>query len=287
MEKHERQGQHRIPQVYLKQFGYPKEKPCWISVLGKETGMIRNVLIKNFTVETNVFDLPYKSFKIRRHFENISGTLESAYNRIISTIHNQKKIARKDKSLLSHFVANLLCRSRPFRLFIESILSHSPKSREKLIFEICIFKGISEGTKRLLNSFDEEKQLNIVMCLVADYLGKALFTFNYVVIKACANKMWFTTDNPVYINKHNSYNIVIPLETEIYLPLSRDYCLFMFHEEGEIKSNPFRNLRVDKVNIIDDLAFDNLVNEINLNESDYLISPIEMEETNLPPKKTY
>jgi hypothetical protein len=66
MEKHERQGQHRIPQVYFKQFGYPKENPCWLSVFRRETNMTRNVLIKNFTVETNVFDLPYSSFKIRR-----------------------------------------------------------------------------------------------------------------------------------------------------------------------------------------------------------------------------
>ena len=65
------QGQHRISQVYLKEFGYVKGGKWYIAIWEKSKNHTDYVLIENFTKETNVFDLPFfESGEERRHFEN-------------------------------------------------------------------------------------------------------------------------------------------------------------------------------------------------------------------------
>lgn len=282
MQNPERQGQHRVPQTYLKQFGYHKDDQWWISVLRKETNKTSNVLIKNFTVETNVYDLPYEDFKDRRHFENTSGIIENKYNKIISNIHNQQQITKKDKDLLNHLVASFLGRTGNFRSFIEDVLHFSRRSRERFIQEICVFTGKEIETQNTLGSLDKMHQLNFAICLVVNHLVKVLRNFQQVIIKACDDKFWFTSDSPVCLNKQGRTDMLIPLEAEIFLPLSRDYCVFMYHDDSEMKTNSLLNLRIAKVNSIDNNIFHSLVHQINLNSNYYLIFPIYIADTIMP-----
>ena len=279
MSNPERQGQHKVPQIYLKQFGYLKDNEWWISVLRKETDATNNVLIKNFTVETNVYDLPYDDFKVKRHFENTNGTIENKYNKILSNIHHQKQITRKDKDVLNHIVASFLCRTGDFRSFIEGILHFSPESRERFIQEISVFTNNEIEIKKNLDDLEKEHQLNFVIGEVINHLVKVLCTFEQVIIKACDDKFWFTSDNPVCLNRQGKTDMLVPMEAELFLPLSRDYCLFMFHKDSEIKTNDLRNLKIEQVNSIDDSIFDPLVRQIILNSNYYLIFPIFIEDT--------
>ncbi|MBK9638759.1 MAG: DUF4238 domain-containing protein [Bacteroidetes bacterium] len=284
MSYHEIQGQHRLSQIYLKQFGYKKEEKWWVSVckLGNKT--TENLLIENFTKETNIFDLPFDNFKLKRHFENTSSILENRYQTVILNLKNQKRLTTVDRELLCNFDPNLLCRTLPFRMFIDGLL-RTEDTRDKLLNEITLLKGNNQETKSILSQLKIDHQLNVVIGILMNHMVKVLSNFRQVVIKAEENKGWLTTDNPVYLDRQGHFEWIIPIESEIYFPLSKDYCLFMYHEKSSIRNNPFRKLEQDKIHNIDSDIFDNLTNKIILNMREYLIMPIELKNTDVTENK--
>ena len=156
------QNQHRIPQVYLKQFGYSKDKEHWVSVLEIGTKLTENKLIVEFTAETNIFDLPVDDDEIKRHFENLSGYVENFYRTVISNLINQKKLTDKNKDVLNHFVANILCRTHTFRNLISDLLN-DPVTRDDLIDEVTMFSGDGDSNRKVLEHFEKDFELNILL----------------------------------------------------------------------------------------------------------------------------
>jgi len=276
----EYQGQHRISQIYLKQFGYQKDDEWYISVWHKSDNHTDNLQVKNFTKETNVFDLPYEDIELRRHFENISSKeLESRYEMVIKSIHNQKNLNTRNKSILFHFVANLICRALPHRDFLNTLLLNAD-TREIFLEEITTFEEKSLPVlKEALSTLKSEYQLNMVLGQIMNYLAQVFKTFNCVILKDHENKGWFTSDNPINIDKQGNFSYIIPPEAEIYFPLSKDYYLFIFNEESEIKTNPLRKLRKNKINEIDEATHKMLCDKVTWNENRYLIFPTEIENT--------
>jgi hypothetical protein len=264
------QEQHKVSQVYLKQFGYKIGKEFWLSVYKMGNKKTENVLIKDFTTETNIFDLPIDDFEIKRYFENLSGEIENFYRTVISNLNHQKKLTPKDKDVLNHFVANLLCRTNPFRRNINELLKDD-ETREIFINEITMFSNDTKENKLVLDHFGEDFQLNIVLGTIMNHLVYVFRNFKKVVIKDCDGKGWITTDSPVHIDKQGIYNWIIPLESELYLPLSKDFCLFMYHPDSEKKDNPLRELRIDKVNKISFELFEKISLKIGRDFDEYLI----------------
>lgn len=264
------QKQHKVSQVYLKQFGYKIDEEYWLSVYKMGNEKTENVLIKNFTTETNIFDLPIDDFEIKRHFENLSGEVESFYRTVISNLHNQKRLTPKNKDVLNHFVANLLCRTNPFRKYINDLLNDD-ETRNKLINEITMFSNDTEENKLVLDHFGKDFQLNLALGTLMNHLVSVFRNFKKVIIKDCDGKGWITTDSPVYLDYQGIYNWIIPLETEIYFPLSKDFCLFMYHPESEKKDNPLRELWIDKVNKIPFELFEKISMKIGRDFDEYLI----------------
>jgi len=116
------QGQHRLSQIYLKHFGYKKDGKWYISVWYKGDNHTDILLIRDFTNETNVFDMPFYEEELKRFFENFSNKqLENHYGKIIKSIANNNFIP-KLKNLLFTFVANLICRSIPHRDSFNTLL---------------------------------------------------------------------------------------------------------------------------------------------------------------------
>jgi len=185
------QKQHRISQVYLKQFGYEKDDRWWVSVyqVGRKT--TDNIPIEQFTAETNIFDLPFNDIKIKRHFENTSNIIENGYRTVISNLHNQKQLTPKNKDLLCHFVPNLMCRTEPFRSFIDSLLRTSD-TRDKFLNEITLLTGDNKEIKVLLSILKIDFQLNIAICTLMNHMVSVFRKFQQVIIKACENKGWLT-----------------------------------------------------------------------------------------------
>ena len=274
------QGQHRLSQIYLKQFGYMKDNKWWVSVYqaGKET--TDNILVEQFTKETNIFDLPYRHFRFKRHFENTSNKIENHYKTIISNLDNQKQLTPKDNDILCHFVPNLMCRTNPFRSFIDSLL-RTAETRDKFLNEITLLMGDNVEIKNQLSSLKIDFQLNIAIGTLMNHMIRVLTTFKQVVIKNFGNNGWITTDNPVYLDRQEHYEWIIPIEAEIYFPLSKDYCLFMYHDKSEINKNPLRNLKPNKIHSVDFATFESITEGIVNNHSEYLIMPTELEITNV------
>lgn len=272
------QKQHRISQVYLKQFGYKKNDKYWLSVLKVGCGLTENVLISDFTAETNIFDLPVDDFEIKRHFENLSSEVENFYRTVISNLRHQKKLTPKDKDVINHFVANLLCKTVPFRNFIEDLLNDDI-TRNHLIDEVTYYSDDTDANKMVLDYFGKDFQLNVFIGTVMNHLVHVFRHFKKVIIKDYQSLGWISSDNPVLIDRQGNHEWLIPIEAEIYLPLSRDFCLFMYHPNSEISNNLLRNLRIEKVNTITFENFNEISLKLGRNFYEYLVFCEEIEPT--------
>ena len=113
------QGQHRISQIYLKQFGFKDVNKRWrISVHEIGNPGVHEKSIKSFTKETNIFDVTLfddEIPEIRRYFESNSSRLENFYPSVIRKIKKKNEIDNLSRSILFQFVPNLLCRTYRFR----------------------------------------------------------------------------------------------------------------------------------------------------------------------------
>lgn len=264
------QNQHRLSQIYLKKFGYKEEGIWMLSVMKLSSGKIENVRISEFTAEINIFDLPFDDFNVKRQFEIINSKLENEYPKLINNIKNQKQLISKDKDLLNLFIPNILCRTIHFRAYMKSLIENI-ETRKKLLNEITLFQKDEGKTEFLLDILNPTSHLNIVAGALMNHMHYVLQRFKKLILKSPSGFGWLTTDNPVYIDLQEKHEWIIPLEAEIYFPLSKEYCVFLFHEQSELNSNPLRNLKKDKVNEIDFETFDKLAKRIGGNLDEYLI----------------
>ncbi len=85
--KIEKQDQHKIPQVYLKRFGYVDSNNQWkISIKIRGERFIRQKSIKSFNSVSNIFDIDSDDPRIPRMFEQLNSELETEYNNIINEL---------------------------------------------------------------------------------------------------------------------------------------------------------------------------------------------------------
>lgn len=273
------QGQHRISQIYLKQFGFEREGKWYISVWKKFVNHTDIEWVENFSKEINVFDLPYEDFKLRRHFENTSNIIECEYFKIINTLTHQNQLISRHKDILCHYVANLICRTKPYRDFFDLLLKDE-LTRNKFLSEITMFREeeLSE-LKQFLDILNGGFQLNVAIGSLMNHLVHVFRTFQFIILKDFDNRGWFTSDNPIILDKQNNYSWIVPVETEIYFPLSKDYCLFMFHKDSEIKTNPLRLLPINKISNSDEVIHKNICDRTLNNDNEYLIFPTEIGKT--------
>jgi hypothetical protein len=281
------QKQHKISQVYLKQFGYfDNDDVGWVSVYKVGSKKTENIRISDFTTETNIFDLPFEEPEIKRHFEILSGTLENNYRSLILGLASQKQLTLSGKDLINHFVANLLCRTDRFREFI-NITLNDKNGRNVLLKEITIFsknQNEFEELQTILKNVEKEKELNIVMCYLMNHLVYVFQRFKKVVLKHYKNNGWLTSDNPVHVERFDNFSSLIPIESEIYFPLSKDFCLFMFHQDSEKNENPLRKLKLEKVNLVNIETYDEVNKKMFFKDKayfgfDYLIFNTKTENT--------
>lgn len=273
------QGQHRISQIYLKQFGFKRDGKWYISVWRKFLNHTDIELIENFSKGINVFDLPYEDFKFRRHFENTCGVIEAKYGTIVKTLSNQNQLILKHKFLLFQYVAILICRTKPYRDFFDQLLK-SEQTRMKFLKEITMFDKTNFSLiKEELDILKEDFQLNVAIGFLMNHLVRVFRVFDCVILKDYGNRGWFTSDNPVFIDKQKNDSWIIPIEAEIYFPLSKDYCLFMFHKQSELNTNPLRKFEINKITASDELTHKNICDRILHNYNEYLIFPAEIDKT--------
>ena len=264
------QGQHRVSQIYLKQFGYKHNNEWCVSVYeaGKVESSVEKIL--NFTKETNIYDLPFQELKGRRIFENLSSLVENRYPTLISNLVNQKKLIEKDSEYLSSVVANFLCRSLSFRDSIANIVSDERK-KKVFINEIASFLDNEEEIIKAIEILKPEYQLNILFYYLFLHLCCVFSTFEKVIIEDTDNVGWLTTDNPVFINYNNCNDLIISINCEIYFPISRNYLVYMYHSKFDSNENELKNLNTNKINTVNFEIFKEISGKIAFNYDRFLI----------------
>jgi hypothetical protein len=144
-----------------------------------------------------------------------------------------------------------------------------------------MFKEIGELAKLvdLLKNLDKDFQLNVVIGAVMNYLVRVFRAFKFIILRDYNNRGWLTSDNPVILDKQGNHSWIIPIEAEIYLPLSKDFCLFMYNKNSQIHANPLRNLEANKINKISEEIHLNIWERVVHNKNEFVIFPSEVEKT--------
>lgn len=140
--------------------------------------------------------------------------------------------------------------------------------------------------KKILLLVPSEHRLNLAIGNVMNYLVRVLRSFSFSILEAIPDIGWFTTDNPVLIDPQEAANIkpteylyIIPVESEIYLPLSPEYCLFGFHKKSNKQANPLRKVPLNKICKVDEETHDRICKMILGNGREYFIFNQEMKNT--------
>jgi Protein of unknown function (DUF4238) len=280
-----KQGQHRISQVYLKEFGYKTPSGQWkISALEKDKFDImksKNKFffsqksIKSVTVEDNIFDLYSEESAAWKLFEDLNGKFENRYTDIINDIKIQSKLSELSKDILIQFIPNLLCRAEPFRQLISSHLDSS----NKMLFLKSMCNSHADKGASFINKIDKlpnEHQLNPVCFLVMEHILEKLSSFDYVILRDFENRGWATSDNPVILERNVSNNSIFSIDTEIYFPLSKDYCVFFSHSNSKNKQNKLRQLQNKSLSIASSETHEEIDKKTAINAYRLIFFPLEL-----------
>lgn len=281
-----KQNQHRISQVYLKEFGYITEGGQWkISSLEVDKFQLMRKInnlffaqksIESVTADNNIFDL-IEEDNNSTLFEDLNGKIETWYPQIINNIKSSSKLSEFDEGILIQFIPNLLCRVDTFRQLIKMHLNSN--NREYFLKSMCAFQkdnGITFIKK--INSLSIEAQINPTCFLVMDHIMNKLSYFDYVIVREYANRGWITSDNPVVLNNNISENSIFSIDTELYFPLSKEYCVFFSNPNANIKNNILRMHKnkslIDATEEIQDLIYE----KIGINAEKLIFFPTKIEE---------
>lgn len=280
-----RQDQHIVPQVYLKQFGYLRDKQWKISSLEREKVHIMDKINKLFfsqksivsvTAHENIFDLNYELPENVKLLEKLHGRIEDLYLELIEDINTERQLSGRSKAILVQLIPNLISRSYDYREFLNKCLNS--KTRDRFLASLTTFhedKGDSFIDK--LNLLPIEEHLNPVSLIAMEHIMNKLAYFNYAFIKQYNDRYWITSDQPVVLTNCVNPNSIFSIDTELYFPVSRDYLIFMYHPNS-ISDNPLRRLKNESFNNCSEEIQEMIYKEIWRNAHELVFFPYEINE---------
>lgn len=284
------QLQHKLPQVYLKQFGYIDNKQWKVSILQKGEKFCRQKSIGSFTAETNVFDIDSEDDRFPRMFESLNADLENLYPDVLEDISNNSNLSDKSWEIIVQLIPNLMVRSDHWRDFVREIMG---SDRKETFLEITLSihtKSDEERQElkkkdfyRILNESELTTSiLNKTLLHFLNYLSHQLQSFDIVVLQAPKGNELFTSDNPVTFraNQIEGKMGLFSDDTYLYFPLSKDYLIYM-HHRNSTKGSPLRKLENRKIyqaeEILTEQQYTEIVrNKIIKNSEKLIIVPGEM-----------
>ncbi|WP_426672019.1 DUF4238 domain-containing protein [Mucilaginibacter sp. McL0603] len=259
MEPHN-QDQHKIPQVYLKKFGYLNDNNQWkVSVLSRTENFSREKSIGSFTIAANVFDIDSDDPRIIRMFEKLNGELENEYNTIIAELQNAGTLSDNSYAYLLQLIGNLIVRSDYWRETISDLLNTD--ARETFLTVI-----IAHHTKRYDELMEFKKQdffqvmlhspvndiINKALLFFLDHLMERLWHFEIVIIQSQDVKPWWTSTNPVVVHNRTAKFEFFGKDSEIYFPLSPTYLAYLHYPGSGDKGNQLRSLEHNTIHQAND-----------------------------------
>lgn len=273
------QSQHKVPQVYLKHFGYVDTNNQWkVSVIARNEKFVRQKSIGSFSAVTNVFDIMSDSPGIARIFEQLNGELETEYNTIVRELETEGRLSDKSYSYLLQIVANFIARSDEWRAWVLGMLEHGDKENFLHVIighnakNVAEFENIKQQPffRRLADGLPTEV-LNRVMIYFIDHLMVRLWNYEITFIQSQDEKPWFTSTNPVVVHNRIDRLEVFAKESEIYFPISPKFLAYVQFPDSSDKENVLRSLESNRIYLATDEQNQELQNIIMENDYEFMI----------------
>jgi hypothetical protein len=274
-----KQAQHKIPQVYLKKFGYKDINNQWrISVISRDEQFTRQKSIESFHAETNLFDIESDDPRIPRMFEQLNCDLETEYNNIIKELEDDGTLSHKSYAFLLQLIANLIVRSDHWRDWILGMLAHETKENFLQIImghhckDYADFQNIKQQPFfRTVADSEPTEVVNRVLLYFIDHLMLRLWNYEITFIQSQDEKPWFTSTNPVVVHNRTRHIEIFAKDSEIYFPLSPRYLAYVHYKGSDDKANPLRNLATNKIHLATNEQNVDLQNTIMANPSAFVL----------------
>lgn len=271
-----KQNQHKLPQVYMRQFGYEKNGHSKVSVLKIGEKFTRQKSIESFLAEINIFDIESDNPEIVRIFEALNGAFENEYLNMISEINENGELSEKSYSILLQFIPNLIARSDQMRELVTDLMNTDAKTNFLKI--ICAHKAKdfedleNQGFYRVMaDSPVDNSIINRALVFFTDYLFRRTGYYDIVIIESQEGKPWFTTDNPVVFENRMHKFEMMGKDSEIYFPLSPKYLIYLHYRDSDDKENILRQLEKNKIHLATDDQNMELQQKIMKNAHQYVI----------------
>ncbi len=252
MSKNHTKNQHLIPDSYLRHFSEKNsnvDDPDCIYIYNKNSKIIEK---SSTSISfTNEFFYEIPSVKINFIEDRVLGKIENRF----APIHNEivktgsvSNLTNIQKDIIAKYIYFLQIRNKPFLENTHNILISAFENLHIMPSDGIKYSPLSYHMHRLSKFIPYEKI-------------KHLSEGKFILIKS--NGCFFTSDNPVIRFNNTFFNtpLVSPLanhETEVYLPLSPDYCLLIISKLLRSKAHTafeiLRSLNKIGLNICENLV---------------------------------
>ncbi|RAV97610.1 DUF4238 domain-containing protein [Pseudochryseolinea flava] len=275
------QSQHKVPQVYLKKFGYKDLNNQWkVSVLkrGNERPMQKS--IKSFTAEVNHFDIESDDPRIHRMFEKMNATLEGEYNNIVKEVESDGELSEKSIAYLLQFVAVQIVRSDKWRAqimeflepdtrrnFLQFIIGHRAKDAQE-------FKDMpNQPFFQSLMDLPSDKLINRALLFFSEYLIMRIGHFEVVILETTDERPWYTSTDPVIVdNRIDKDNLeIFAKESEVYFPLTPKHLLYLHFKGSDDQVNSLRSLSSERIHLVEQAQAWEIQKKISANAHEFLV----------------
>ncbi len=275
MEQLNKQNQHKVPQVYLRQFGYLFKEHYKVSVLEIGDNFTRQKSIESFLSLSNIFDIDTKVPEIKRVFEQLNSDIENEYIDIIKGLEEKGFLSEKSYAVLLQLIPNLVVRSDNWRSKIYSLLTSELKHNFLKI--ICAHHADSFEeleTKffyRIMADNPVQEVINRASLFFMDYLLRRIEHFEIVILHAQEDKTWFTSDNPVVMKNRTAKFEFMTKDSEIYFPISPKFLAYLHYKDSDDKINELRSLKSNIIHVATEKQNWDLQELIMKNADKYII----------------
>lgn len=239
------QMEHLIPKVYLKQWA----KNDFLTVLDFRERNILNVQPKHFTRKLNHYDINWNDSNLAKHNEWALGEAETQYKSFLKEIKTQGGIDdTRWQSYVNWMVSLMFVRTETNWNMFNDILRHDV-ARVNFLNALYTDKKPLVDPILILESFKESEPMNLFLCEIALSLQEQISEFNQIILQTNPNETPFiTSTNPVVkFSNTDTPSPFFELSSEIFMSLSPEYCLFLYHPQFCPNHNELHKLPNHKV----------------------------------------
>ncbi len=283
------QEQHRIPQVYWRQWAFRNHKNAEVlSVVKRGQDVSHHVLVKRFTAEKNLFDTTLHDEGFSRFFDQKCQYVETNFPKIIAAL-NKNSHDGQTRIFLCEFISNLFVRQQSTYDLLKWILPRE-YLRKKLLNEIAILEDDSE--QKLVRGMYEEmsidpehtldSKVSAVILQAWKHFNQVLQRFTHTLIKAPDDRAWSTSDNPVIVHGLAEDAWLIGPDAEVFFAISKEYLVYM-RPKVRAKWGPLAEVADEQLSIASKELAEKIALEVLVKaKANYKILPFDQGLYNIP-----